>query len=191
MCYLFSSDMFQSPFLFPLFFYIFLIPLLFAICLLCVFPQYLLYFYFGGYVLFCFYSRGEFLHAFREKPWNIFPSLNTHPQTDSNPLGAKLPEAPPLVLLFAIECWLFFSCSAPCTEINVLLQWLEWQSCRRRQPSSTMHKILFSRNSSLLKKEQEATLCFLHGQSSNTIFFMAPLLLSSPVIHAQIQNWIV
>lgn len=100
--------MFQSPFLFPLFFYIFLIPLLFAICLLCVFPQYLLYFYFGGYVLFCFYSRGEFLHAFREKPWNIFPSLNTHPQTDSNPLGAKLPEAPPLVLLFAIECWLFF-----------------------------------------------------------------------------------
>lgn len=129
MCYLFSSDMFQSPFLFPLFFYIFLIPLLFAICLLCVFPQYLLYFYFGGYVLFCFYSRGEFLHAFREKPWNIFPSLNTHPQTDSNPLGAKLPEAPPLVLLFAIECWLFFfllsslyrnQCSATVTGVTVM-----------------------------------------------------------------------
>lgn len=40
-----------------------------------------------------------------------------------------------------------------------------------------MHKGLFYKNSSLLKKEEEdeATLCFFHGQSGNTIFFLAPL----------------
>lgn len=38
------------------------------------------------------------------------------------------------------------------------------------------------------KKEEEATLCLLHGQSSNTIFFLAPLLLSSPLTHPKIQN---
>lgn len=51
-----------------------------------------------------------------------------------------------------------------------------------------MPKELFFKNFSLLKKEEEATLCFLHGQISNPIFFLAPLLLSSPLTHPQIQN---
>lgn len=74
MCYFSSTDMFQGPFLFLLFF-IFFIPLLFVFWF---FPSNISFIFILVVIYYSPLTLESIFYVFREKMWNVCPSLNTH-----------------------------------------------------------------------------------------------------------------